>query len=217
MGKGKKTPNSVEALASTLQRLAMQQPLVAAKKKRKKRNKRKRTGLSGNLSNEDSQMRISRVEMVSNLTTTEKGVLVGHIDVLPSSFSFLKTLGSMFDRVRWERMSFHYKPAVGSTVGGLVSLGMDWDFNGGDVAREKISGYSPNTTFAVWNDTEKNPLILPSGKLMSRNWYTPNYQSATFIDRGPGKLHYAVSGPKSTVVGEIWVSYTVTMAGTTPS
>lgn len=115
-------------------------------------------------------------------------------------------------------MRFYYKPAVGTTYGGLVALGMDWDFQGVDVERSKISAFTPSQTMAAWADTESRAMVLPSDKLMSRNWYTP--RSDAWQDRGPGKLHWAVEGTAETggkTLGEIWVDYTVVMEGTNPS
>lgn len=157
--------------------------------------------------------------MLGELTLPASAVdNMGHFDLLPSSFSFLKSLFKSFDRVKWHKLNLYYKPAVGTTYGGLVSLGMDWDFASRDVSRSTMSGFTPNASFAAWSDTEKSPMVLPANRLQSRAWYTPN--NGEYVDKGPGKIHWAVkgdSGATSKTFGEVWATYTVSLMGTNPS
>lgn len=219
MTKGKKKSDPVNALMAALQRVQIATPVVV--KKKKKSRKRKRNGAAGSSTsvNSDAQINISRTEVIAVIKTDSTGGVTGHVDLIPDSFGFLKGLAKCFDRFRWDAFKVFYKPAVGSTIGGFVSVGMDWDFAGTDVARAKLSGYSPNFTTAAWTDTESRPMVFPSSRLQSRSWYMPNAgSSVAYVDKGPGKIHYAVeSSAKSTTIGELWCSYRVTMAGTTPA
>lgn len=162
---------------------------------------------------------LQRKELVKTVTLdANKSSMTGHFDVVPDSFSFLKGVAKSFDRVKWNKLHFFYKPAVGTVYGGLFSMGFDWDWSQGDTDRTTLSGYTPNSTNACWADTEKTPMVLPQNRLQARIWYTP--QTGQWSDKGPGKLHYAASGTSSAspqTLGEIWVCYSLTMQGTSPT
>lgn len=168
----------------------------------------------------DGVITLSRTELVQTLKLSKgQSQATGSVDIIPSTFSFLKNLSQSFDRLQWVNLLVYWKPAVGTTYGGLVTYGMDWDFATNDVNREKISGFTPSMTMAVWTDTERKPMVLPTSRLQSREWYLPN-AAVQDIDKGPGKLHYAASGTVSqndTTLGELWVRYTVRMQGTNPA
>lgn len=213
----KKQTASNDAVTQLLQQ--MRQLILQTNQRREqpsRRKRRRRAGPSTVASNEGS-ITISRCELCSEVSVkaSAKDGVKGHVDILPDSFPYLKTLFKSFDRLMWRKLHFYYKPAVGTTFGGLFSMGFDWDWSTGDVSREKISALTPNMACAAWNDTEKSPLALNAGKL--NVWYQPRSQE--YVTRGPGRLDYALvaATDKDLVVGEIWVSYTVAMYGTNPS
>lgn len=140
------------------------------------------------------------------------------VDLVANSFSFLKGLAAQFDRIKFHSLKVFYKPAVGTTYGGLVAYGADWDFKTDVQPREKISSLTPNACHAAWNDSENRPLVLPPSKLQSRAWYTT---SGAGVDAGPCRLLIAANGKADssgeTILGEIWVQYKITMMGTNPA
>lgn len=104
-------------------------------------------------------------------------------------------------------------------MGGLVTFGADWDFAGSAPARDKVSSYTPNSTWAIREDCENNPLVLPSSKLMSRKYYLHNGTGDDF-DKGPCKIWIVGTAQRDQAnveVGEVWVSYDITMSGTMPA
>lgn len=162
----------------------------------------------------DGEILISRKELLVSLAIkSEGGQLTGTIDLVPGEFSFLKGISGSFERYRFEKLHLFYKPAVGATVGGMVSMGADWTLKYTQPTRAKISGFTPNMTSAVWQDTETKPLVLPKTRLQSRQWYVPEGDAE---DKGPARLLYAVDSAeaKGKTVGEIWVAYTVKFSGT---
>lgn len=186
----------------------------AAPRRRKKRKSR-----SSNSIGEQGTVTLQRRELLGTVKVASNATsATGHFDILPDSFSLLKTIAASFDRIQWKRLNVYYKPAVGSTVGGLVTVGMDWDWSTSDnVNRAKISGLTPSFTCAVWQDNESKPMVLPSQRLMSRLWYTPKI--GEYVDKGPGKLHWAAdieAFKAEKVFGELWVDYSVIMQGTNP-
>lgn len=141
-----------------------------------------------------------------------------YIDLIPSNFSFLKTFADVFERIKWHTLHVYWKPAVGTTYGGLVAYAVDWDSVGSLANRQQISAYTPNVSHAVWQDGQRQPLVLPPARLMSRQWYTP--ESGDAVDKQPGRLMISASGTSSTaetLLGELWVQYTVTLSGTKPT
>lgn len=184
---------------------------------KKKRKNKKKADRSGGL--QDGVMTLSRSELVATIEIAANGSTAGKsFPIIPDTFSFLKGIGASFDRVRWNSIKFYYKPAVGTTFGGLVSMGVDWDNSPTTIDRSKVSSMTPNMTCAAWHDGEKTPLVLPASRLQSRSWYVPNATDAKLIDKGPGALVVAASVSKQTTqvaIGEVWVHYSVTMQGTT--
>nr|QKN22640.1 coat protein [Erysiphe necator associated sobemo-like virus 1] len=191
-------------------------PLKSKQKKRRTRRRKQQTSV-GTM----GEVTLARRELAATvkLNVSEQSAN-GAIHIVPDSFTFLKGIGKSFDRFRWSKIHFFYKPAVGTTYGGLVSIGIDWDSQAGVQDRQQISALTPNRAFSAWSDTEKSPLVLPTNRLQSREWYLPHRENADDIDKGPGILKWAVDGEKTTTgktIGEIWVDYSVSMSGTNSS
>lgn len=187
----------------------------------KQRRRRPRRGKTASVANEGT-ITLNRSELLTKISIpVTLASNKGKIDIFPSSFSFLKNISSSFDRLIWNSLKIYYKPAIGTAYGGLVSVGMDWDFIADEIDRKAISSLTPNISTAAWQDTETKPLVLPQSRLQSRKYYFPNNTKAGDVDRGPGRLHWAVEGTSNkdsgTVLGEIWATYSVTMQGTNPA
>lgn len=206
---------------SLLQRMAVAGPSQPKRRPRRRNNRRRNQVNQAAPIQQDGTVSLSRTELIASLVLPGGNVSAkGHIDLVPSSFAFLKGLFKSFDRIRWLKLVVFYKPAVGTVYGGLVSVGMDWDFASDDVARTSLSGFTPNFTTAAWQDTQTRPMVLPPARMQSQNWYTPTSSDATWTQKGPGKLHWALDGTKDTAartVGELWVSYSVQLMGTNPA
>lgn len=133
----------------------------------------------------------------------------------PKSFAFLATLFNSFERIKYVKLHISYRPAVGTTQGGMVSYAIDWTSSQKDKDRKALSSFTPNCAHAAWQDTSSKPLVLPPSRLQSRVWYLNN-DGADLVDRAPGRLLYAVDASSSVelVVGELWVDYEVVLSGT---
>jgi hypothetical protein len=96
-------------------------------------------------------------------------------------------------------------------------MGVDWDYKSKPTMRKQLAGFTPTATAAAWEDTEKNPMVLPRGSLQSRTYYSTSGPKADYVNQGPGLLHWGVSGkqdPAIVTISEIWAEYTVTLSGT---
>lgn len=151
------------------------------------------------------------------LEAVKAGALAGDVYkkfvLRPKNFTWLKTLSKAFEKYQWVSLKVMWKPAVGTTVGGLVSMGMRWEETTQDPSkREEIVAHTPNRTIAVWEDGEKMPLLIPPSRLQTRKWYLMDDDGS---DGGPGQVELGVSTSEvNKLLGEVWVEYTIRMAGT---
>lgn len=185
------------------------------------RRRRNRGGRqSGNVNVNTGDVIITKAELIQTVKLdANKTLYKSHIDIVPDSFPFLKNFFSSFDRIKFQSLKFYWKPFVGTTYGGALGMGVDWDWALSDADRSKISSLSPNVSQALWEDGERRyPLILPKNRLQSRAWYMP--RASEWQDRGPGKVLIAADGSSSSsavTLGDVWVKYTVVLSGTNPA
>lgn len=207
--------------AAVQQLVAMLSRMAVAPARKSKTKRKRRAGNKPAMGGGDGVIHLSRDELVTTIKVTKNTTSsTGHFDLVPSSFSFLKGIAKSFDRLVWNKIHIFYKPAVGSTFGGLVTYGVDWDFvTTNDIGRERISSLTPSATLAAWSDNQTKPLVLQPAKIQSRRFFSPNATTEDNSNKGPGKIHWATSvsaQAADTIVGELWVSYSVTMQGTNP-
>lgn len=206
-------PATVASLIRAVQQLSVQQPARTTQRRRRRR------GPAQLGPSQEGAITLMRRELVETVTIPAQSAdSKGTFKLIPEAFSFLKSISKSFDRIIWSKIQVYYKPAVGSAYGGLVSYGMDWDFGTTSPDRSSIAALTPSSTTAAWADTEKSPLTLPVSRLQSKKSYNPSATSPD--DRGPGQIHWAVSGTRSNnaqTIGEIWIYYSATMMGTNPA
>lgn len=176
---------------------------------------RKRKGKANSPAN---SLTLTRRELLISLNVTNDGLGVSaFVPIIPANMNFLKKF-SMFDRVRWNKLEFFYKPCVGSTTDGSVSYGVKWAFDAqAKKNRGDISQLTPNASHAIWFDGEARPMRCPLQKLRTRMWYDPGDTSDN-VEQGPGVFYVSADAPdkkKGFLIGEIWVDYSVTLMGTT--
>lgn len=186
---------------------------VGGASKRNRRRKRRAKAAAQTL----GQITLNRMELIRSVKVESSKETADYIDLVPSNLVFLKQF-SMFDRIKWNRASVVYKPAVGATFGGMVSYGVLWGFDKSPKTRGEIAALTPNQSHALWYDGGSTPMVLPTAKLQTRPWFTPD--DADSVEKGPGRLCYVSSTSETgktagTEVGELWLDYSVTMTGTT--
>lgn len=180
------------------------------KKKNRKRTRSKRSSGAARL--QDGELRIRKKELLESLSLEEgKTEIVQSKEIVPDTFPWLKGVATSFEKVKWHSMKMYWKPAVGTTEGGLVTMGVRWESGKVSDNRVTVAALTPSATGAVWEDGEKRPLVVPPARLMTRAWYIIGAKDS---DAGPGTLEVGVTGSPGKVLGEVWVEYTVTLAGT---
>lgn len=202
----------VQALSSKLSAMRLAAP---SPKRRKRRPRNRGTARDSG----EGSITVSRHELLTTVTIpVTKEDAAGTVEIEPSAFSFLANLSKSFERYRFHKAKFYWKPAVGTVYGGMFAMGVDYDgSSGGNQTRKDIVAYTPNQTGALWSDTQRTPMVIPTARLMSRKWLLT---SATGFDAKVGNLKWAVSGETAATaaktVGEIWVEYTIEFQGTQP-
>lgn len=161
---------------------------------------------------------ITKREMLTTIAlAADTAETLGSVPLICDSFPYLKGLSASFDRVVFKKMHLWFKPAVGTTYPGRVSMGVDWDYKSKPTLRKQLAGFTPTATAAAWEDTEKQQMVLPRNSLQSRTFYSTSGAKTDYVNQGPGMLHWGVSGKQDSAIAtisEIWAEYTVTLSGT---
>lgn len=156
---------------------------------------------------------IKRSEMIKSVTTDASGN-VGYISLLihPDSFAFLKNLSKSFEMVRWNSVSIRYVTALGSTEGGLISIGFKPNPEATGYNRVQVMAMTPSLSCVCHSNSRR--LVVPKDKLQPVKWFY--LKAGAQEDKEPGSFGIVVdSSKKSTTIGELWVDYDVTLSGTT--
>lgn len=174
--------------------------------KKKKKNKPGRSGGTASI-------KFSRTELVASVTLAGSGSFKasGTIKVTPDSAPILKKLGGAFERARWERSNFYWKPMVGAMYSGSIAMGVDWDLRSPATSRADVAAYAPSQVMPLREDGENKPLRLDPSKLKGRNWY--NYGDSQPAIACPAQLVWVAEGESAVGVGEIYWTYTVILDG----
>lgn len=175
--------------------------------KKKKRKASKKKGGSGT-----SQIRFSRTELVASaVIPAGKTTVEGSVFVVPKSLPILGKMAAAFERVRWERVQFYWKPMVSAMYSGSIALGVDWDNSAPKTKRSDIAAYAPSRVLPLREDMESRPLVIPPDRLRARQWWAFSDDQANIA--GPCTLCWAVEGEKAGSVGEIYMTYTAVLDG----
>lgn len=197
-------------------------PQAPAPKKKKRRRRRKAAGgvpagvsrgvnPSGVTPN-NGEIVVSRCELLASISANPTS---GTVDMVPTSSAmpWLHKLSSAFDRIEWITATLHWKPFVGTTTGGSVAFGVDWNSNTGSTpTRAQVQASTPVYESPVWQSGSIN---LPKRYLMTRAVYL--LEASSKCDKMPGTFIWAVAGAASSnsALGEVWITYKVRLSGTT--
>lgn len=167
---------------------------------------------------------LAQVSIAAGATT-----LQGSIYLSPFGLPWLKGVSKSFEKYRWNKLVIMYIPDVGTTRDGSVAVGLDLGLTEAKIgnnllgsqqvvkdatySRAKVMALTPSLVTPLWNGAS---LTVPSAVLQSRKWYDVPTEATTsaFSDYAPGFLAYFVTGPANTTVGDVWVEYSITFAGT---
>lgn len=197
------------------------------------RRRRRRRGGGGNPApsiGNGGQLSLTRTELFAQVTmgTDVNAPVLGAVAIAPLTdtskpgvFPFLRNLCKVYSRLRWDFMRIDWRPAVGTTTNGIITYGVRlMQTKAIEVPKSRIdvSALSPVCDHSVWKTSE---LPIARDLLQTRTWYAlqDTLTDVDFVDVAPGGLWYglqASSIPAGGLVGEFWVTYTVTMDGSRP-
>lgn len=182
------------------------------------------------LSNRAPGITFSHREYLGQLTVeASKSAAQGSFFLSPFSFPWLAQMSGVWEKYQWINLAVEYVPDVGTQTDGSIAVGVDWGVQsvkagvllnsgvkvlvGADYTRAGVLAMTPSLCTPVWKPAK---LPLPKNLLQSRKWYDVPLEKVTTtdVDKGPGCLAYYVSATGQKVLGDIWVSYTIRMAGT---
>lgn len=199
-----------EAVTKAIADMQVSQPASSSQTvgKKKKKKKKKFTSGSGTAS-----IKFARTELVASITLKNKKAS-GVVKIIPDSAPILKKLGAAFERARWERSNFYWKPAVGAMYSGNIAMGVDWDCREVAPTKAGITSYSPFQVLPLREDGETKPLKIDANRMRARQWY--NYGDSQAAIAMPCQMAWAVEGESDISVGEIYWTYTVILDGPHP-
>lgn len=178
------------------------------------RRRRARGGGGGipTISNGQGAVRVRRTEFALEVSG---GTAVQGFYFRAEDFPWLGNLAKSFDRITWHSATVCWKPAVGTTVDGLVSYGMDWAGDRQVTKRSDLLAFTPVQDHPVWQQSQ---MVLPSARLQTRKEYVTKQNDSVsnrpFYDSSPGLLTVVTTNTAAKVMGEIWITYDVTLFGT---
>lgn len=181
---------------------------------KKRRNRRKRNVKRTNVGT-DGKLTISRWELLTEIKVgTNASTAAFYKKIVPStsSMSWLYGLAKNFSRITWHSLVVEYRPAVGATKDGCVTVGIDWKPDTNELPNKNtVQNCTPNFQVPVW---QRRVLTVPSAKLQTRKEYMLDSTSAE--DQAPGDiLAYlnCTSIAQEQYFGDIWVHYNVSLYG----
>lgn len=204
-----KVDNNKEALelAKSLNRVVKmaEKPSGSPKKGKNKKKKARKSGTA--------QIRFARTELVASVTLDASKRASGSIPINPLKCKapILVKLAACFERSRWEKVHFYWKPAVSAMFSGTICMGADWDNKSPASEKAKIMAYAPSALFPIREDTQTKPLRLDPGRLRSRLWFDHS-DSADNISTA-ATLAWVADGQDAVAVGDLFMDYVVVLDG----
>lgn len=147
---------------------------------------------------------ISQSEILT--TVNSDGSKTGCIDIKPSNLQsgFLKTLSSVYTRMRWERVSISWRPALSNSSNGLIAYGLIDPDNCSvtcPATRQEISSFPWHVDHPIWN--QSNLPVYSQSKWLSS------------CEDSPLKFVYALDATNcgcGTLIGEFLLTYCVQLS-----
>nr|WPR17549.1 MAG: capsid protein [Spider permutotetra-like virus] len=215
MAEANKLAKMASELNTLKQKLASSTSAAKPKNKKKGRGNQSRPYQDSTLASSTSSgstITVTRMEMVIDVKTDANGLQSGNLSLKPSgtSLPWLNKLTDAFCFAEWKSISLFWKPGVSANTDGRIAFALDLDGRTESPAsRSTVLLYSPVKDTQIWQDTQQKPIVYSGSFLMGQK----KFQTSSAAGISPGSLIYWCTGPKSQQVGELWISYKVTLSG----
>lgn len=90
-------------------------------------------------------------------------------------------------------------------------MGLDYSFKAKNDSHESVCALTPSVSMPLWQTNASRPLAVPQRMLQSRKEYI---FAASKEDAAPGAFLVHVTTDKKAYLGDIWISYDVSLMGT---
>lgn len=160
----------------------------------------------------DGTITLQRSEILCSIEIPANGTSAADcIKMLPSPsvLPWLYKISSSFDQIIWHQARVYYKPAVGTTFGGSLVIGVDWNPAATATTRATVQACSPVMEAAAWQPMQ---MVLPPARLQSRKFYFLTATAAQ--DAAPAALLYNLkcsTVKEQTFLGDLWLEYRVSL------
>lgn len=150
------------------------------------------------------KMETGKTEMGVSIPMHPGGAEVKHMA------EHLKNMAKIYERMQWHSLSIHYTGALGSTEGGVIVLGFDYDSDvQAKIDMGVVSVMQPSVTFNAYAQPGK-VLNVPVARMQPQKWL-----STEGTESHMGSVNVFASGTKlaGQTFGYLRVRYDVTLAG----
>lgn len=191
------------------------------KRSRSRRPSRSRSRGPGNVNRPPPNMTLSAgeicVSMSELLFTLTNGTTVGlskSISMRPgganNSAGHLAALAKIYKRYKYTRLELEYTGCVGTTVGGIIAMGYEYDkptLPSGGWTWAQVTANSPNKQVALFKSCR---IKIPIAKMNPQRWFETDGST----EAHPGALLIKTDGGEANQsVGYVRVHYTIHFAG----
>lgn len=173
------------------------------------RRRKKNRGPAAESSGSVGCVRLRNAEIFLEVKSGDDGGIATSVKINPDSnlgYGHLRKLAEIYDQIKWHSLKFEWVPAVGTTEGGIVVVGLDWDSKiaSSDLTIAKVSGLAPNFTTALY---KTSALTANVARFSFVNWF--QMHAGTTV----ATLCVAGTGPAKKTVGYIRAHYDVSLQG----
>lgn len=121
----------------------------------------------------------------------------------------LQAFSKLFDQVQWKRLTFEWVPTVGTTEGGNVIFGVDWDANVTKPDKAaKVAALTPNKVLAAYSS---GTMAVNARQYQPQRWLRMHSSDG---DADLAWLSVYATGPHGKQLGFIRIHYDVRFQGT---
>lgn len=154
---------------------------------------------------------IKKKEVILEVKADAAGTIKISQEIDPEKMGagYLASMVKMFDQLRWESLSFEWVPCVGTTEGGTVFMGIDWDSSQPDkkdLTMNRVSACTPTTSTPLYRARTLN---ISAQRHQYQKWLRPHVDGQSL-----GLLLLFGSGPVNKTLGYIMADYHVLFQGT---
>ncbi|APG76638.1 hypothetical protein 3 [Wenzhou tombus-like virus 14] len=170
----------------------------------------------------NGKITITHREYVADIASTTSSFSVTSYPINPGlnrSFPWLSSVASAFESYRFQRLTYEYQPLCPTSTAGKLLLTIDYD--AADVPptnKVQASAYQSAAGCSVWDKIQHHSNASNLHKLgptkFTRTASVPTNADVKTYDAGNLYVCTSNTAASTTSLGELWVSYTVTL--TTP-